>query len=53
MPEFDILRDPEFYHGNQYAFGSTAIIAAEYELPTVDFSLFPENVEVTIILMLP
>jgi len=42
MPAFDILRDPNSTHGNQYAFGNIAIIDADYDLPTVDFSLFPE-----------
>lgn len=47
IPKFVTLRDPDPTHGNQYAFDDTAIIAADYDLPTIDFSLFPEKVQVT------
>ena len=47
IQEFVTLRDPNSTHGNDYAFDDTVIINADYELPTINDSLFAERVQVT------
>jgi len=47
IQEFVTLRDPNSTHGNEYAFDDTAIITADYELPTINYSLFAERIIVT------
>ncbi|MDP3114777.1 MAG: hypothetical protein Q8M98_08370 [Candidatus Cloacimonadaceae bacterium] len=47
MPEFAPNRTPSISHGNFYGIDDTAIIAVRYDLPTFEFSLSPEKVQVT------